>query len=76
MPTMDAPYRGVLQLDDGRCLHVDLARTFVDDGPDWNGRRVAIRGQAVPAEGRGALSNDRCAGGLLLYAERLSLKAA
>lgn len=74
-PLGTAPHRGVLRLDDGRCLFVDLTRQFVERRPDWEGRRVAIRGLAVAAEGRGPLPVERCDGSLLLYADRLSLKA-
>jgi hypothetical protein len=73
-PRGTPPYRGVLRLDDGRCLFVDLTGKFVERGPAWNGRRVAIRGLAVVAQGRGPLPVERCDGSLLLYADRLSLK--
>ena len=73
-PMPDAPARGVLELDDGRCLFVDLPRKVRERGDRWWDRRVSVRGPAVLAAGYGPVPNERCAGTLLLYAERLSLK--
>lgn len=61
---------GRLTLDDGRCLSLDLPSTVVRDRAAWDGRRVAVRGQAVERT-----VNGRCADeSLLLYAERVSLR--
>ncbi len=74
-PSPEIPGRGVLELDDGRCLVVDLPGGVVEQGARWWDRRVSVRGRAVSAEGQGAVPADRCDSGLLLYAERVSLKA-
>jgi hypothetical protein len=61
---------GRLVLDDGRCLWVDLPGKLAKDATAWNGRRVAVRGQSVAR----AIEGPCAAQGLLLYAERLSLR--
>jgi len=83
------PYSGgALTLDDGRCLPVALPPEILRDHRSWDDRRVAISGRALARSGEmvGIISaeyEDRflpsglCpAGPLVLYAERLSLKAA
>jgi len=79
---------GVLTLDDGSCLPVALPEEVIRHHDRWNGRRVAIRGRAIPrgGEASGVISieyGDRflptglcSAGVLVLYADRLSLRAA
>lgn len=75
MPEPDVTTRGMLRLDDGTCLAVDLTGEFIRTGRDWNGRRVAVRGLAVPAADLRAPVPSSCPSELVLYVDRLSLKA-
>lgn len=75
MPEPDGSTRGALRLDDGTCLTVDLTGSFVRTGRDWDQRRVAVRGTAVPASDLWAPTPASCPSDLVLYVDRLSLKA-
>ena len=75
MPTAGTSTRGVLRLDDGGCLAVDLTGRFLRLAGDWDGRRVAVRGRAVPAAEFPSAAPSSCPSDLVLYADRLSLKA-
>ncbi|WP_332640545.1 hypothetical protein [Brevundimonas sp.] len=75
LPDLEGSTRGVLRLDDGTCLAVDLTGGFVRTGRGWDGRRVAVRGMAVPAADLRAPAPASCPSELVLYVERLSLKA-
>ncbi|MBA4803313.1 MAG: hypothetical protein H2038_01535 [Brevundimonas sp.] len=74
MPRIDGSTRGRLRLDDGSCLPVDLTGRFVRSAGHWDGRRVAVRGRAVPLAAVGAAEVEGCPSDRLLYVDRLSLK--
>ena len=75
MPEPDASTRGLLRLDDGSCLAIDLTGEFVRTGHEWDGRRVAVRGLAVAAAELRSPVAAACPSDLVLYVDRLSLKA-